>query len=300
MKKLKFFVFFVCGVLIFLIYAKEINGPHHTVKRTTEKTTEMTDSNKDKVKKVTIEIDPGHGGVDTGAQITADGTVTYEKILNLKLSLYLKTELEKYQGVTVSMTRETDKNISLKKRVKKAKKDQADVLLSIHHNAKGSIVDAKDGAYVLVASGNEKEILAQKEEQLGTNILNRISELGLKNRGLLRRLSETRNTYSNGRLCDYYAIVKGGINDDMIAIIIEHGYMDNMDEFQSFFSSDKKIQEIAKKDAQGIADYFHLRKDSQKAARTTIQKNMKITTVRDSNGKDNTYQTKSYQLSVNQ
>ena len=247
MKKLTFFVFVVCGVLIFLIYAKKINVPNKTDKRTAAKATEVTVSNKDKVEKVRIEIDPGHGGVDTGAQITADGTVTYEKTLNLKLSLYLKTELEKYQGVTVSMTRKTDKNISLKKRVEKAKKDQADALISIHHNAKGSIVNAKDGAYVLVASGNEKENLAQEEEQLGANILNRISELGLKNRGLLRRLSETRNTYRNGRLCDYYAIVKGGINEDMIAIIIEHGYMDNIDEFQSYFSSDEKIQEMAEK-----------------------------------------------------
>ena len=276
MKKLTFFVFVVCGVLIFLIYAKKINVPNKTDKRTAAKATEVTVSNKDKVEKVRIEIDPGHGGVDTGAQITADGTVTYEKTLNLKLSLYLKTELEKYQGVTVSMTRKTDKNISLKKRVEKAKKDQADALISIHHNAKGSIVNAKDGVYVLVASGNEKENLAQEEEQLGANILNRISELGLKNRGLLRRLSETRNTYRNGR------------------------YMDNIDEFQSYFSSDEKIQEMAEKDAQGIADYFHLLKDSHKAARATIKKNIKITTVKDPKGKDNTYQTRSYQLSVNQ
>lgn len=298
MKKLTFFVFVVCGVLIFLIYAKKINVPHKTDKKTTAKTTEVTVSNKDQVEKVRIEIDPGHGGVDTGAQMTADGAVTYEKTLNLKLSLYLKTELDKYQGVTVSMTRETDKIISLKKRVEKAKKDQADVLISIHHNAKGSIVDVKDGAYVLVASGNEKENLAQEEEQLGANILNRISELGLKNRGLLRRLSETGNTYKNGRLCDYYAIVKGGINANILAVIIEHGYMDNLDEFKTFFSSDEKIQEIAEKDAQGIADYFHLIKESQKAAKTTIKKNMKITTVRDPNGKNNTYQTRSYELSV--
>ena len=93
MKKLTFFVFVVCGVLIFLIYAKKINVPNKTDKRTAAKATEVTVSNKDKVEKVRIEIDPGHGGVDTGAQITADGTVTYEKTLNLKLSLYLKTEL---------------------------------------------------------------------------------------------------------------------------------------------------------------------------------------------------------------
>lgn len=298
MKKRKIFILVAC-ILICLIYAKKIKVSHNTDERITARATEVTASNKDKIKKVTIEIDPGHGGDDTGAQMAADETVTYEKYLNLKLSLYLKAELEKYQGVTVYMTRETDKRVSLKNRVKKAKEDRADVLISIHHNAKGSIVDARDGAYVLVASGNKKENLAQKEEQLGANILNRLSELGLKNRGLLRRLSETRATYSNGRLSDYYAIVKGGINKDILAVIIEHGYMDNRDEFKSYFSSDEKIQKIAEKDAQGVADYFHLIKSSQKTARTTIQKKMKITTVKNPNGKDNTYQTKSYKLSVN-
>lgn len=299
MKKFRIFIFAVC-VFICLFYAKERKVSHNTDQGTTAKSTELTGLNKDTIKKMTIEIDPGHGGADTGAQMTTHDTVIHEKNLNLQLSLHLKTELEKYQGVTVCMTRETDKSISLKKRVRKAKKDRANVLISIHHNAKGSIVDAKDGAYVLVASGNDKKSLAKREEQLGANILNRISELGLKNRGLLRRLSETGTAYRNGTLSDYYAIVKGGIHEDILAVIIEHGYMDNRDEFNSYFSSGEKIKKVAEKDAQGIADYFYLIKNPQKAARTTIRKKMKITTVRDPKGKNNVYQTKSFQLSVNQ
>lgn len=299
MKKFRIFIFAVC-VFICLFYAKERKVSHHTDQGTTAKSTELTGLNKDTIKKMTIEIDPGHGGADTGAQMTTHDTVIHEKNLNLQLSLHLKTELEKYQGVTVCMTRETDKSISLKKRVRKAKKDRANVLISIHHNAKGSIVDAKDGAYVLVASGNDKKSLAKREEQLGANILNRISELGLKNRGLLRRLSETGTAYRNGTLSDYYAIVKGGIHEDILAVIIEHGYMDNRDEFNSYFSSGEKIKKVAEKDAQGIADYFYLIKNPQKTARTTIRKKMKITTVRDPKGKNNVYQTKSFQLSVNQ
>ncbi|MBS7009216.1 N-acetylmuramoyl-L-alanine amidase family protein [Anaerostipes sp.] len=298
MKKLKTFILAVC-ILLCVFYTGKINLSRDTGKRTALKETVMTPPDKDKDERMIIEIDPGHGGEDTGAQITADQTVTYEKTLNLKLSLYLKRALEKYQGVAVYMTRETDKNISLKKRVKKAKKDQADVLISIHHNAKGSIVDTEDGAYVLTASGNDKKNLAQKEEQLGANILNRIRELGLKNRGLLRRFSEAGETYSNGRLSDYYAVVKGGINESILAVIIEHGYMDNIDEFKLYFSSDEKIQKIAEKDALGIADYFHLIKDTQRAERIIIKKNMQITTVKDPNAKNNTYQTKSYKLSVN-
>jgi len=73
--------------------------------------------------------------------------------------------------------------------------------------------------------------------------------------------------------------------------------MTNPERIQNQFT---EIQEMAEKDAQGIADYFHLLKDSHKAARATIKKNIKITTVKDPKGKDNTYQTRSYQLSVNQ
>ena len=53
-------------------------------------------------KDLTIVIDPGHGGIQSGTQ---RGTVE-EKTLNLKIAQYLKEALEKYKGVTVSLTRD--------------------------------------------------------------------------------------------------------------------------------------------------------------------------------------------------
>ena len=53
---------------------------------------------------ITIAIDPGHGGSDSGA--VANGLK--EKDLTLAVSLALKEELESYDGVRVVMTRTTD------------------------------------------------------------------------------------------------------------------------------------------------------------------------------------------------
>ena len=60
-------------------------------------------------KDLCIVIDPGHGGIQSGTQ---RGTVE-EKTLNLKIAQYLKEALEKYKGVTVSLTRDGDYDVSL-------------------------------------------------------------------------------------------------------------------------------------------------------------------------------------------
>ena len=82
----------------------------------------------------TIVIDPGHGGKDPGA-IAQDGL--QEKVVNLAISKYLKSELEKH-GFRVFLTRSTDIFISLNERVNIAKRNNADLFISIHANANRS------------------------------------------------------------------------------------------------------------------------------------------------------------------
>ncbi len=87
-----------------------------------------------------VVVDPGHGGSDPGA-IGPMGT--REKLLNLNLAMQVKTDLEK-AGAKVLMTRETDIDVfgpratdreELWARVKVANFCQADIFISIHHNA---------------------------------------------------------------------------------------------------------------------------------------------------------------------
>ena len=88
----------------------------------------------------TVVVDPGHGGSDPGA-IGLLGT--REKQLNLSLAMQVKAVLEK-AGAKVLMTRETDIDVfgpkatdreELWARVKVANFNQADIFISIHHNA---------------------------------------------------------------------------------------------------------------------------------------------------------------------
>lgn len=78
-----------------------------------------------------IALDPGHGGVDTGA---VHGPAK-EADLVLKVSQRLKALLDKDESFKVTITRVQDKNISLPARVKIAEDAKADVFVSLHANA---------------------------------------------------------------------------------------------------------------------------------------------------------------------
>ncbi len=80
---------------------------------------------------VTIVVDAGHGGDDTGAK-SPHGF--FEKDANLLVAEQLKAALLA-RGYNVVMTRETDVFIPLYDRPKAAHTNDADAFVSIHHNA---------------------------------------------------------------------------------------------------------------------------------------------------------------------
>lgn len=80
---------------------------------------------------IKILLDPGHGGAETGAK----GATGYtEKEINLLICQLLNTELTKL-GATVYLTRKTDTDLSLEKRVVMINQVKPDLALSIHYNA---------------------------------------------------------------------------------------------------------------------------------------------------------------------
>lgn len=99
-----------------------------------------------------IVLDPGHGGHDQGA-VSAGGI--QEKTLNLQLSLVLAEELQKL-GFEVILTREDDRFLTLDERPEVAAKKQADLFLSIHHNASTN-PEAAGMEIFLLKSENEEE-----------------------------------------------------------------------------------------------------------------------------------------------
>ncbi|WP_269539794.1 N-acetylmuramoyl-L-alanine amidase family protein [Cerasicoccus fimbriatus] len=79
-----------------------------------------------------IVLDPGHGGKDGGAQNPS--LKLQEKYLAMDLANRVKSRLERY-GYKVSLTRTTDKYISLSERPAIANRLNADLFVSLHFNA---------------------------------------------------------------------------------------------------------------------------------------------------------------------
>ncbi len=77
----------------------------------------------------TVVIDPGHGGVDGGAESSA-GTV--EKNVTLAFATELRDKLAAAGKYDVFMTRDTDVYLTLDDRVRIARQHEADLLISIH------------------------------------------------------------------------------------------------------------------------------------------------------------------------
>jgi len=83
-------------------------------------------------RKVTVALDPGHGGEDPGA-IGRRGT--YEKHVALAIAKKLKTKIDAEPGMRAMLTRNDDYYVPLAARVEKARRVQADLFVSIHADA---------------------------------------------------------------------------------------------------------------------------------------------------------------------
>jgi len=79
----------------------------------------------------TIVIDPGHGGIETGAK---GNFGSQEKDITLAIALKLKEEIEKNLNYRVVLTREADVGVPLAQRAAIANNNKADLFISIHAN----------------------------------------------------------------------------------------------------------------------------------------------------------------------
>ena len=96
---------------------------------------------------VTLVVDPGHGGDDTGARGPSG---VLEKDVTLAVARQLKRALEGRLGVRVLLTRESDVAVPLEGRTALANNNEAELLVSVHANA--SMRPEARGAVVHVLS----------------------------------------------------------------------------------------------------------------------------------------------------
>ena len=146
-----------------------------TVKRATPAA-----NNPDKLRNVVIAIDAGHGGDDPGA-VGPRGEK--EKDVVLGIARELKKLLQKEPGFTPQLTRDGDYYISLRSRTSRARKNNADMFVSIHADgfkdkrAKGASV------WVLSPRGASSEMgrwLAKRENS--TDLIGGVGSVSLEDK----------------------------------------------------------------------------------------------------------------------
>ncbi len=93
----------------------------------------------------TIVLDPGHGGNDSGK--TNDRFKIAEKDVALDTARRLKKLLET-QGYTVVLTRTEDRYVDLAERPAVARREHADLFISLHYNSVASRADSVTGVEV--------------------------------------------------------------------------------------------------------------------------------------------------------
>ncbi len=213
---------------------------------------------------MTICLDPGHGGSDSGA--TAFGAK--ESDLTLKIAQYCKEELAKYD-VNVVMTRTTDTRLSeeaamdLKNRVEVAKKAGASYFISIHINSAQN--SAAHGAEVYYPNTSGNKNLSTNGQNLAKAIQKQLTALGLYDRGIKIRNYTDGTTSSNPNSSDqdYYGVIRYAKQANITGLIVEHCFISNKDEFDKYLGSNAKLQQLGIADAKGIVSALGLQLKNQ-------------------------------------
>ena len=211
---------------------------------------------------VTICLDPGHGGNDSGA-IGVNNV--YEKNLTFKIAQYCKQELEKY-NCHVVMTRTGDTNPSLEDRANFAKSQGAQYLISIHLNsaAGGGAV----GAEVYYPNTHWRPDISANGKNVAQAIQSQLVSLGLYDRGIKFRTIDTNIypdpfRYDDSSVADYYGIIRNAKYNGLTGMIIEHCFINNVSDYNNYLNSDAKLQKLGVADANGIVSALGLTKASE-------------------------------------
>jgi N-acetylmuramoyl-L-alanine amidase len=109
-----------------------------------------------------VVLDPGHGGIDPGA---VGGNGQFEKDLTLQVGRRLKQRLDASGRYRALLTREGDQFVRLRDRVEFARKNKAELFISLHADSMSDPRIRGASVYTLSekASDKEAESLAQRE-----------------------------------------------------------------------------------------------------------------------------------------
>jgi len=197
--------------------------------------------------KLTVMIDAGHGGDDSGA-ISSCGTL---KEKDLTLDLALRTgKLLKKAGLKVLYTRSKDRTLSLNERSTAASKQKADLFVSIHAN-KASNTDACGiETFVLTPSGYSGTSANSPPRgwQIGNKNDYNSNLLGYT---IQKALVGTPDTFDRGLKRQSFFVLR---ETYCPATLVEVGFLSNADDLKKL-NCKKWRDTCAEKLFEGIMDY---------------------------------------------
>jgi N-acetylmuramoyl-L-alanine amidase len=118
---------------------------------------------RDSGRDIVVAVDPGHGGVDPG---TIGPHGTEEKVITLAIGRILARRIDAQPGMRAVLTRDSDIFLPLRERMVIARRDKADLFVSIHCDDVGDRHIDGASVYILSLRGASSEaarILAARE-----------------------------------------------------------------------------------------------------------------------------------------
>ncbi|MFD2258970.1 N-acetylmuramoyl-L-alanine amidase family protein, partial [Chelativorans composti] len=201
---------------------------------------------KDEDKRFTVAIDPGHGGIDGGAR---GHSGTQEKAITLAFALELRKALEESGKYRVVLTRDRDVFLRLDERVRIAREQGANLLISIHADAirlkdfRGSTVytlseKASDAeAAATAARENLSDELAGIEaEEIRNDVADILADLMRREthvfsiqfaRTLVNEISDTVQLVNNPLRSAGFRVLRA---HDVPSVLLELGYLSNAED----------------------------------------------------------------------
>lgn len=193
-----------------------------------------------------IVLDPGHGGVDPGA-IGASGV--YEKNITLAAAREFRDILQKSGKFKVVLTRDRDIFLPLRDRFEVARRNQADLFISLHADSIKNPAVRGLSVYTLSekASDSEAAALADKENKADIIAGIDLSHESLEVTNILIDLAQRETMNLSSRIAEQlidelqrdvkllrqshrfagFAVLKA---PDVPSILVEMGYLSNTDE----------------------------------------------------------------------
>ncbi|MDC6451538.1 N-acetylmuramoyl-L-alanine amidase [Alphaproteobacteria bacterium] len=232
---------------------------------------DKNDKNLNSKKIFIVFIDPGHGGKDPGAIGTLG---TLEKDLTLKASFLLAEALNKNNKINALLSRTGDYFLPLRERTRLAKKNKADIFVSIHADSSKNKIAAGISVFSLSdrASDKEAQILAKRENDVD-NILGvqkkikdpfvygslikmfqreAMNDSSFLAKKIISNLKKTKLALNRGHRFAGFAVLK---SYEIPSVLIEIGFLSNKEEEKKMLNNEY-MNDLSKGLAKAIENYL--------------------------------------------